>query len=125
MFVITKEDVTPSLIPNTSMQKVFRDGVHQGYYVTPAEGYVLHDKAGDYEDPETLEYHATFATGSCGCSANYDFTPVETSYVDRNGNTVLVTAYGAGREFYAVAAESPSEDEIYGGNDDHKDNREV
>lgn len=104
------ENMTP-LIPNTTMQKVLVDGVLRGYTIAPNGGYVLHDKAGGYEDPMTGEYHATFSISDCSCGANYDFTPVQASYVDRNGNTVSITAYGAERMFYAVPEDDVNKEE--------------
>ena len=48
---ITYEDITPSLVENTTMQKIFRDGVFVQIGITPCEDYVLHDKNLDgYED---------------------------------------------------------------------------
>lgn len=114
MALITKEDVIPSIIPNTVMQRVLRDGVHQGYYIDPIDGYVLHDKEGDWQDPDTLEEHLSFWLGNVSCRANYDFTPVQVSYIDANGIEVYVTAYGA-REFYAVPADVVPADQIFGG----------
>ena len=100
--IITYEDVVPTLIPNTTMRKSFRDGVHKTYVITPIEGYVLHDKAGDYPDPVTGENTLAFFVGSCSCAASYDF--------DVNP-----------REFYAVPADSIPADQIFGGvNNDHE-----
>ena len=45
---IVKEPVIPSLIANTIMVRQIFDGVHEGYEITPCEGYVLHDKSLDY-----------------------------------------------------------------------------
>ena len=70
--VITYEDVNPTLIANTTMQKLLRDGVHQVYYITPNDGYVLHDNAFDFEDVDGnqfLGYRRTTAS----CAASYDF----------------------------------------------------
>lgn len=40
---ITYENVIPSLIENTTMQKRFLDGALKQYLITPNENYVLHD----------------------------------------------------------------------------------
>lgn len=106
------ENVTPTLIPNTTMQRVIRDGVHKQYYIYPNEGYVLHDNASDYTDidPDTGEEITvlTYYTGMCSCGKNYDFD-----------NTIVIdgyTAYGS-REFFArPATEVPDPDnQIFGG----------
>ena len=70
--VITKEDVNPTLIPNTTMQKVFRDGTHTVYYITPNAGYVLHDSAFDFEDMDGNQFLG-YRTTTASCAANYDF----------------------------------------------------
>lgn len=78
--IITYEDVNPSLIENTTMQKVLRDGVHSTYYIAPADGYVLHDKTYDtiVIDPvtgeETDEVILGYRTSTASCAASYDFT---------------------------------------------------
>ena len=69
---ITYENVTPTLIANTTMKKVLDDGVHKTYYITPNEGYVLHDNTYDYTDQDGnafLGYRETTAV----CGASYDF----------------------------------------------------
>lgn len=123
MAVYTYEDVIPSLIPNTTMQKRFINGVHKQYVITPLENYVLRDKADDYVeiDPDTLEptgrviFH--YASGGATCGASYDFTPLQVT--DENG--VTHTAYGAQREFFArLASEVPSDQIFGGGGNDHE-----
>ena len=98
----TYEDVIPTLIPNTTMQKRLLDGVHRSYVIAPIDGYVLHTKSADYEetDPETLmptgRVIFMYASGRASCGANYDFTPLQVT--DENG--VTFTAYGS-RAFFA------------------------
>ena len=123
MAVYTYEDVIPTLIPNTTMQKMFIDGVHKVYVITPVEGYVLRDKANDEEEynPETLEFTGRilfhYASGGATCGANYDFTPLQVT--DENG--VVHTAYGAQREFFArLASEVPENQICGGGGNDHE-----
>ena len=77
--VVIREDLTPSLIPNTSMQKIFVDGVHTQYGIKANEGYVLHDKdlnkyRFDYET-ETLtdEIILGFYDGTRTVRHDYDF----------------------------------------------------
>lgn len=126
MAVITYEDVTPSLVPNTTMKKLYRDGVHAQYRLTPVDGYVLHVKARDWTEPnpENMEeeiLYRGYTAGNATCAASYDFTPVASSYVDRDGNIVPVTAYGAVSEFYAIPETNVPADQIFGGgNNDHE-----
>lgn len=118
MAVYTYEDVIPTLIPNTTMQKTLRDGVHRSYVIEPIDGYVLHDAATNEEEinPDTLEPTGRiifrYASGSASCGASYDFTPVQVT--DENG--VEHTAYGT-REFFARPASEVPADQIYGGGD--------
>ena len=71
------ENVTPSLIENTNMQKVFLDGVHRSYRITQNDGYVLHDKNADWTfvNPDTMEktYMLGYKRGTVTCGATYDF----------------------------------------------------
>ena len=120
--IFTYEDVTPTLIPNTTMQKMFIDGVHKTYVITPIEGYALHDSASDMEgfNPETGEPTGQivfyYAIGGASCGANYDFTPVQV--MDENG--VTHTAYGS-RGFFARLIREVPADQIYGvGGNDHE-----
>ena len=121
MTVIIKEDVIPSLIPNTTMQRGFVDGVLKKYEITPSEGYVLHDNRVDEEilDPETDEPTGEmlyrYATGIVTVKANYDFTAITPDTItDINGNTIAVNKVGA-FEFFAVPASAIPENQIYGG----------
>ena len=106
---ITYEDVIPSLIENTTMQKMFTNGVHKTYRIVPCENYVLHDKNYDTEviDPNTLEPTGEvilgYRTSPTTCPAAYDF----------NTNP---------RELYTVLATSVPADQIHGGgnNNDHE-----
>lgn len=80
MAIFTSEPVVPSLIENTTMQKNFRDGVPTTYYITPKEGYFLHDKGLDTLeiDKETMTETGNIIKGyrrsTASCSADYDFT---------------------------------------------------
>ena len=93
MAIYTNEPVIPPLIENTTMQKNFKDGVATTYYITPSEGYVLHDKMLDDEIDGVLVLGYRTATASCPVS--YDFTANP-------------------REFYAVLASEVPEDQIFG-----------
>ena len=120
---ITKEDIIPSLIPNTTMQRGYVDGVLKRYEITPNNGYVLHDSRVYEEivDPETLEPTGEilhlYGTGTKTVNANYDFTLiVPDTITDINGNTIVVNKIGA-YEFFTVPASAIPENQIWGGND--------
>lgn len=113
------EDLIPSLIPNTTMQKRLFDGVLRSYLIYPCDGYVLHDNALDIE--ETDEYGVPTGRVIFGyypiqrsCGFNYDFTPV--TVTDENG--VTHTGYGS-REFFARPISEVPTDQIFSlpGND--------
>ena len=115
----TYENVIPTLIPNTTMQKRLNNGVQTTYLITPNDGYVLHDNGYDfpifdeeYNETIMLGYRTTTAT----VAAAYDFSTAE--MVDESGNTVL--AYG-NRQFYTKLASDVPENQIFGGGDnDHE-----
>lgn len=74
---ITRENVVPSLIENTIMQKLYLNGVPRQYVITPVDGYVLHDNMGDWVDLDPITGEETemkaYYRGSCSCPASYDF----------------------------------------------------
>lgn len=110
MATITYEDVIPTLIPNTTMCKSFRDGVPSGYWITPVDGYVLHVAGRGWTDidPDTGEeiLMRGYTTGASTCGASYDFTV--TTVIDG------YTAYGEDEFFARPASEVPT-DQIFGG----------
>lgn len=103
---VTYQEVNPSLIENTTMQKRLYDGVHKQYLITPNENYVLHDSRlatdididGNPIDPPLAGYTDTTIT----VSASYDFTA--------NPNNI-----------YAVLRSTVPENQFFGGgsNNDH------
>lgn len=105
----TYEDLIPTLIPNTTMQKgINGEGVHKTYRITPVEGYVLHDKNYDVPvlDPvtneETGEVVLGYRTSTASCGASYDFVANP-------------------REFYTLPQSDVPADQIFGGGDnDHE-----
>lgn len=117
---ITYEEVTPSIIPNTTMRKMLSNGVHRTYVIEPVEGYVLHDNTADGIDLED-NIVPRYSTGTCSCGASYDFSTTEMTVPDINGNEVTVTAYGS-REFFAFPSDlvPDPENNIYGGGGDHE-----
>ena len=121
--IVTYENVSPTLISNTTMQKMFYDGVHRFYVITPCYGYVLRDKENDepildeetFEETGIIRFH--YASSGTTCGANYDFTPLQVT--DEHG--VTHTAYGAQREFFARPRNEVPADQIFGGGDnDHE-----
>ncbi len=102
MTTITREDLIPTLIENTTMQKIFMNGTHVQYSITPNSGYVLHDKDFDlpvYDEEtgeETGEVILGYRTYMATCSASYDFATNP-------------------REFYAVPENDVPADQIFGG----------
>ena len=90
-----------------------------GYDIAPNDGYVLHDRAGGWDDidPVTLEpvFYRAYYRGSCGCGPNYDFTPAQITL--DNGTTV--TAYGS-REFFAIPESEVPADQVFGVTNDHE-----
>lgn len=95
----TYVDVIPSLIENTNMQKMLRDGVDRTYYIEPCDGYVLHDSGYDdiIIDPETNEETVLlgYRTYRASVPVSYDFTANP-------------------RQFYAVPENEVPADRIFG-----------
>ena len=93
------QDVIPTLIENTTIQLRIKDGVPHTYWITPIEGYVLHDAVRDWNvtDPHTGEttHYQGFGRGTSSCAASYDFTSNH-------------------REFFAVPEDSVPADQIFG-----------
>lgn len=113
---ITYEDVTPSLIPNTTMRKMFIDGVHKTYDIYPIANHVLHDNTMDtdifnenYSEIIGKAFGYSPSSVYVSCGANYDFTTH--TVTDENGNTY--TAYG-NRDFFAVPESDVPADQIFG-----------
>ena len=92
--MIVYKDISPAPIENTVMTAVHRDGVHMVTRIIPMPGFVLHDKAGDWEEPDTRKKVEAYYTGSCSCGAQYDF-----------GENP--------RQFYAVKAETVPQGQIF------------
>lgn len=92
--MIVYKDISPAPVENTVMTAVHRDGVHMVTRILPMPGFVLRDKAGDLEDPETREKFQAYYTGSCSCGADYDF-----------GENP--------RQFYAVKRETVPQEQIF------------
>lgn len=107
------EDVNPTLIPNTTMQKRLRDGVGTLYKIVPIEGYVLHDKGRDcpIEDPDTYEQIGTrrgYTKMGTTCAINYNFDTV--NIFDEDG--VSHVSYG-NRELFSRPMSQVSGEQIF------------
>ena len=101
---VTRENTTP-IYENTTMQKVFINGVHKLYEITPIDGYVLHDKRLDIVTEDEFGNQHTelwFTPSAAGVPAAYDFVA--------NPN-----------EIYAIPRSQVDENCILGGGDnDHE-----
>ena len=99
MAVWTYEDVVPSLIENTIIQKGFGDGVHRIYKIMPMSGYVLHDKGRDWTETDILTGEETFyrgyTTGATSCPVSYDFA-------------------NNPREFYVIPKDEVPKNQVFG-----------
>ena len=77
---IIYEDINPSFIENTIIQKIFLDGIHETYAILPCEDYVLHDKLLDFEVLDPITYEPTgdvilgFYQNMITVKNDYDFT---------------------------------------------------
>ena len=100
--VITNiEKITPGIIPNVTVKKVYTDNGLSFYTLHANEGYQLHDKVRDgaFLDPVSGEetFYLGYTADPVNCSIFYEFSPG--TVTDENG--VTHTAYGE-REFFAV-----------------------
>lgn len=95
---ITREEIAPTPIENTTVVKAFVNGAHRQYEITPNDGYVLHNKVRDWiqRNEETGEEILRCGYSSCmsSCPASYDFS--------ENPN-----------ELYAVPADSVPAEQIF------------
>ena len=108
-------------IPNTMIEPFPQNGVNTkpyALYITPNEGYVLHDKGRDgtalenvvNENGAVNEYGVFkrgYTWGKAGCGINYDFSPIQ---IELDCGTV--TAYGGFKEYCAVPADFVPADQI-------------
>lgn len=95
------EDVIPPIIENTIMQKGIYNGVHNRYYIAPAEGYVVHDNRLDMPEldenfNETGGIVLGYSEGRKSVPASYDF---------------VANPF----EIYAVPRDTVPADQIFGG----------
>lgn len=105
----TYENVNPTLIENTTMQKRLLNGIHRSYTINANEGYILHDKTYDEiaVDEETFEETGEIILGfrppssTATVAASYDFTVNP-------------------REFYAILEDDLPEGAVIYSNDNHE-----
>lgn len=113
---VTYESLTETLIPNTTIDKGFIDGVHKVYRIQAVVGYLLHDSRIDEEELDLVTLMPTgntkprFKSGSTTVSASYDFNTVVNgtyTYTDENGNEITLNVLKIGEyEFYTVPEEA-------------------
>ena len=116
----TTEDVTPSLIPNTTMQKRLLDGVVKTYHITANDGYGLHDKDADGLENDFVTPIELFAVGTISVRYDYDFDNVVNGTYNGVNGVIQVQKVGA-KELFAVPLTEIPADNIYGGGDnDHE-----
>lgn len=117
---LTYEDVIPSLIPNTNMQKVFNGSTLLVFRISACDGYVLHDNRRDRveTDPSTDEPIGDpvpgYSEGTISVAAAYDFDTVVAGY----DGTTPVNKIGQ-FELYAILRSSVPEDQIFGVGDNN------
>lgn len=63
-----------SVIPNTQMAILLKDGKEISYNITPFEGFKLHAKELDSEDDMTGEIILGYTEGKKSCPLDYDFS---------------------------------------------------
>ena len=114
MGVFTYETLLTSPVANATVQKVFIDGFHKVYYVTPNEGYALHCKHLDTQDIDLRTYEPIgevilgYKTVQVSVSAKYDFdNVVEATIRGESGKSYLVSKIGED-EFYTIPADEVS-----------------
>jgi hypothetical protein len=98
MATVTYEKITPTPVPDATVEKMFRDGVHRQYRITPDDGYVLHNNVRDWTQIDEETGKETFCRGY---STSYSSVPA--SY-DFNENP---------NELYAVPADSVPAEQIF------------
>lgn len=101
MATVTREDLIPSLIANTNMQKMFVDGVHTGYSIEAIDGYGLHDKDSDVQADGivVIEPIICFGVGSMTVRKDYDFDNVVNGTYNGVNGVIQVQKIGAKKLF--------------------------
>jgi hypothetical protein len=102
---ITRENMT-TLLENTTMQKVFINGVHKKYEITPNEGYVLHDNSYDHY----VEFDEN-GNGIGEVILGYRTSTASCTIAQFNSNYY---------EFYAVPRSEVPENQIFGTGNNHE-----
>lgn len=110
---LTWEDITPTLIPNTIMQKRMVSDTSGYYKITPISGYVLHDKGRDTEEglednPMQTVLHRGYTKMGTTCSIKYPFD-IGTLILE-NGEIAI---YYGERQYFAIPIGSVEGKYIY------------
>lgn len=125
----TYEEIIPSPIENTVVEKMLRDGEHTSFRITVNEGYVLHDNRNDepiFDDngEETGEHISFYCSGSTTVWHNYDFADTENgtyTYIDENGMEVTIPVVMVGGfQLYTLPASVVPANQIYGSGGNHE-----
>lgn len=128
MAVITRNPLATTLIPNTTMNEVYRDGVLKQYEIIPVSGYVLHNRQNDIfdnydDDGNGIGEPTTMLFGLSGCSVRYDYdfnNIVAGTVTDIDGNEISVNKVGM-YEIFAIPQSLVPADQIFGvGDTDHE-----
>ena len=100
--------LTPPPVPNTTIKKVFIDGVHRFYNISAIDGYLLHDSRADTENDElgNFSYKECFFKGKISVGADYDFYTLS----EKGGNSQIREKYGK-YKLYAVPESEARENE--------------
>lgn len=127
MAVVT-EPMETTLIPNTTMNKKYVNGVFKVYEIIPNSNYVLHNRQNDifdnYDDEGNGIGEPTvmlFGLHGCTVRQDYDFNNIVAGTItDIDGNEVAVNKVGA-LEIFAIPQNLIPADQIFGGGDnDHE-----
>lgn len=75
--IIVREKIIPSILPNTTVNKIYVDGVHTQFEIIPDKGFKLHDARLDREEfnEETFEFTGRIIPGfkTKGVTVRYDY----------------------------------------------------
>lgn len=111
---VIREPMETTLIPNTTMNKMIVNGVHNGYEIQAVNGYVLHDnRINGLDDFDNVV--PRFKYGATTVPVSYDFDNVTNgafTYTDENGMDVTVPVEMIGEyEFYTLPVSVVPEDQ--------------
>lgn len=113
---LTYDCVIPSPIENTRVEKIFSDGIHTGFRLTPDTGYVLHNALNDHTDEFGIKT-TYFCSGDTTVKYDYDFDDIiedTYTYIDENNNQITIPVLTIGEyKFYTITKSIVSPKQIY------------